>query len=216
VRLLIVDDHEVVRIGLRTLLESEGDIEVVGEAGSVADAVSECRRLEPDIVLMDVRLPDGTGVDACRRLRQEVPHCRVLILTSFADSELVVEAIEAGAAGYVLKQLDTEQLLRAIRGIRDGDSVLDPSVTPGVLARVREAARNRRADAFADLTPRELEVLEEVARGLTNAEIADRLVLSEKTVRNHISAILAKLNVGNRTEAATYAVRHGIADTSTD
>ncbi|MFN2250954.1 MAG: response regulator [Anaerolineae bacterium] len=209
-RLVIVDDHEVVRLGLRSLLEAETDLVVVGEASTVAEAVEECVRLRPDLALMDVRLPDGTGIEACRQIRARAPGTQVLVLTSFADTDVVMDAIEAGAAGYVLKQLDTDSLLSAIRRVRDGDAVLDPAVTRDLLQRVRAAAADERESAFKDLTERELEVLRLVAEGMTNAEIAADLYLSEKTVRNHVSSILAKLELSNRIEAATYAVRHGL------
>jgi DNA-binding NarL/FixJ family response regulator len=206
----VVDDHDVVRLGLRTLLDAQDDITVVGEAGTVADAVDLCARIKPELVLMDIRLPDGSGVDACRTIRAHDATVQVVMLTSYADPDLVVHAIEAGAAGYVLKQLDTDELLRAVRGVRDGGSVLDPAVTKHILQRVRASERERHAGAFKDLTAREIEILARVAEGLTNPEIADRLVLSEKTVRNHVSSILGKLGLGNRIEAATFAVRHDI------
>lgn len=209
-RLLLVDDHKVVRLGLRTLLESEPDLEVIAEATSAAEAVQMAGQLRPDIVLMDIRLPGQNGIAACRQIRQKWPEIQVLMLTSFADEELVMEAIEAGAAGYVLKQLDTDELLRAVRMVGQGDAVLDPAVTRQVLAGVRQARQDSQAAAFKDLSERELEVLALVAEGKTNNEIADVLVLSEKTVRNHVSVILSKLGMTNRIEAATFAVRHNI------
>ena len=209
-RLLLVDDHKVVRLGLKTLLESEADLEVVGEAGTVAEAIRMAGHLQPNIILMDVRLPDQTGIAACRQIRQDWPDIQVLMLTSFADEDLVMEAIEAGAAGYVLKQLDTDELLRAVRAIGQGDAVLDPAVTQKLLAGVRQAKQDAQAAAFRDLSERELEVLALVAEGKTNAEVAEVLILSEKTVRNHVSVILSKLHLTNRIEAATYAVRHNI------
>lgn len=209
-RLLLVDDHKVVRLGLRTLLESEPDLEVIAEATSAAEAVQMAGQLRPDIVLMDIRLPGQNGIAACRQIRQKWPEIQVLMLTSFADEELVMEAIEAGAAGYVLKQLDTDELLRAVRMVGQGDAVLDPAVTRQVLAGVRQARQDSQAAAFKDLSERELEVLALVAQGKTNNEIADVLILSEKTVRNHVSVILSKLGMTNRIEAATFAVRHNI------
>jgi len=207
-RLLIVDDHEVVRLGLRALIEAERDLEVVGEAATAATAVEAAGRLRPNAVLMDVRLPDRSGIAACQEIRQRWPAIQVLMLTSFADEDLVLEAINAGAAGYVLKQLNTDDLLRAVRAVGRGDAVLDPSVTQKVLARVRRAERDAQSVAFHDLSERELQVLALVAEGKTNAEVAAVLVLSEKTVRNHVSTILGKLGVTNRIEAATFAVRH--------
>jgi DNA-binding NarL/FixJ family response regulator len=209
-RLLLVDDHKVVRLGLRALLESEPDFEVVAEATNAAEAIQMAGHLRPDVVLMDVRLPDQSGIMACRQIRQSRPEVQVLILTSFADEELVIEAIEAGAAGYVLKQLDTGELVRAIRAVGQGDAVLDPAVTQKVLTQVRRARHDSQAAAFRDLSERELQVLALVAEGKTNAEISEVLILSEKTVRNHVSAILEKLHLTNRIEAATYAVRHQI------
>jgi DNA-binding NarL/FixJ family response regulator len=207
-RLILVDDHEVVRLGLRTLLEAQGDLWVVAEAGTAAEAVRLAGQEQPDLVLMDVRLPDDSGLAACREIRQRWPRIQVLVLTSFADHALVMEAIEAGASGYVLKQLDTGDLLKAIRAVEHGDAVLDPAVTRALLSSVQTVQRQSRAAAFGDLSERELDVLALVADGKTNAEIADALSISEKTARNHVSAILGKLGVTNRIEAATFAVRH--------
>lgn len=209
-RLLLVDDHKVVRLGLRTLLESESDFEIVAEASTATEAVQMAGALRPHIMLMDVRLPDQTGIVACRQIRKNWPDIQVLMLTSFADEDLVMEAIEAGAAGYVLKQLDTDELLRAVRAVGHGDAVLDPAITQKVLTGVRRAKQEAQAAAFKDLSERELEVLAQVAQGKTNIEIAEILFLSEKTVRNHVSVILSKLGVTNRIEAAIYAVRHNI------
>jgi DNA-binding NarL/FixJ family response regulator len=209
-RLVLVDDHQVVRLGLRALLTGEPDITVVGEAGTAAEAIQVVSRVEPDIVLMDIRLPDQSGITACQQVRQRWPAVQVLMLTSFADEELVLEAISAGAAGYVLKQLGNDDLLRAVRAVGRGDAVLDPVVTRQLLARVRRAEHEAHGAAFHDLSERELEVLALVAEGKTNAEIAEVLILSEKTVRNHVSTILEKLQLTNRIEAATYAVRHHI------
>jgi DNA-binding NarL/FixJ family response regulator len=207
---MLVDDHEVVRLGLRHLLDAEPDLHVVAEAGTVSDAVQLAEIERPDVVLMDIRLPGGSGIDACREIRTRAQKTQVIILTSYADGPLVLEAIEAGAAGYVLKHLGTGDLLKAIRAVAQGDAVLDPSVTREVLARVRVAEEEAQAHAFADLSEREMGVLALVAEGKTNAEIARELTLSEKTVRNHVSTILSKLGFTNRIEAATYAVRHDI------
>lgn len=209
-RLLLVDDHQVVRLGLRALLDGEPGITVVGDVGTAAEAVQMAGRVLPDIVLMDVRLPDQSGIMACQQIRQRWPDVQVLMLTSFADEDLVLEAISAGAAGYVLKQVGTDDLLRAVRAVGRGDAVLDPTTTRQLLARVRRAEHEAHGAAFHDLSERELEVLVLVAEGKTNAEIAAALVLSEKTVRNHVSTILEKLGLTNRIEAATYAVRHHI------
>jgi two-component system, NarL family, response regulator DevR len=210
IRLLLVDDHKVVRLGLRALLEAEPDMEVVGEAATAAEALQRAGQWQPDLILMDIRLPDQSGIVACRQIRQHWPGTQVLMLTSFADEDLVLEAINAGAAGYVLKQLDTTDLVNAIRAIERGDAVLDPAVTRKVLARVRQAEHEAQSAAFHDLSERELQVLALVAEGKTNAEIANILVLSEKTARNHVSTILSKIGLTNRIEAATYAVRHHI------
>ena len=209
-KILLVDDHKVVRLGLRALLDSEPDLSVVGEAATVGDALRAVEQFQPDIVLMDIRLPDQTGITACRQIRERWPAVQVLMLTSFADEDLVLEAINAGAAGYVLKQLDTTDLLKAIRAVGQGDAILDPAVTQKVMARVRRAEQEAHNAAFHDLSEREIEVLAHVSQGKTNAEIGVLLMLSEKTVRNHVSTILSKLNLTNRIEAATYAVRHHI------
>jgi DNA-binding NarL/FixJ family response regulator len=209
-RFVLVDDHQVVRLGLRALLEGEPDITVVGEAGTAAQAPEVVSRLVPDIVLMDIRLPDQSGIVTCQQVRQRWSAVQVLMLTSFADEELVLEAISAGAAGYVLKQLGNDDLLRAVRAVGRGDAVLDPTVTRQLLARVRRAEHEAHGAAFRDLSDRDLAVLARIAEGKTNAEIAEMLILSEKTVRNHVSTILEKLELTNRIEAATYAVRHHI------
>jgi len=209
-RLLLVDDHQVVRLGLRALLEGEPDFEVVGEAGTAAEAMQAADSLRPDVVLMDIRLPDRSGIAACQQIRQRWPATQVLMLTSYTDDDLVLEAINAGAAGYVLKQVGTDDLVQAVRAVGQGDAVLDPAVTRKVLARVRQAEQEAHSAAFRDLSERELQVLALVAEGKTNAEIGEVLMLSEKTVRNHVSTILSKLDLTNRIEAATYAVRHHI------
>jgi DNA-binding NarL/FixJ family response regulator len=209
-RLLLVDDHQVVRLGLRALLEGEPDFEVVGEAGTAAEAMQAAVRLRPDVVLMDIRLPDRSGIAACQQIRQRWPATQVLMLTSYTDEDLVLEAISAGAAGYVLKQIGTDDLVQAVRAVGQGDAVLDPAVTRKVLDRVRQAEQEAHSAAFRDLSERELQVLVLVAEGKTNAEIGEVLMLSEKTVRNHVSTILSKLDLTNRIEAATYAVRHHI------
>jgi two-component system response regulator DevR len=210
-RILLVDDHEVVRLGLATLLEDIPGVIVVGEAGSAREAMIACEHLDPDLVILDIRLPDETGVDVCRRITERWPHIRVIMLTSYTDDDLVAEAVLAGAAGYVLKQVGNEELLRAIEAVRRGEALLDPQVTQRVLQRMRQTERLLDASAFRDLSKRELEVLHQVSQGKSNREIAEVLSVSEKTVRNHVSNLLDKLGLNNRIELATYAVRHRIA-----
>ncbi len=209
---MLVDDHEVVRLGLMTLINDQADMEVVGEAGTASEALLAVERLRPDVVLMDIRLPGEGGLEATERITHAFPESKVVILTSFADDELVVRAIQAGAAGYVLKQVGNQELLRAIQAAARGQAVLDPTTTQRLLARVRETERRAEQDAFRELSAREMEVLAEVARGHTNAQIGRSLYLSEKTVRNYVSTILEKLHLTNRIELATYAVEHHIID----
>lgn len=210
-RILLVDDHEVVRLGLAVLLEDAPAVRVVGEAGSAREALIACERLDPDVVILDIRLPDQPGVDVCRQIVERWPHIKVIILTSYANDDLIADAISAGAVGYVLKQVGNEELLRAIEAIRDGKALLDPQVTQRVLQRVRQTERLLDASAFRELSDRELEVLTLVSQGKTNRQIAQALTLSEKTVRNHVTSLLAKLGLSNRIELATYAIKHRIA-----
>lgn len=211
-RILIVDDHEVVRLGLRTLLSRSPEFVVVDEAGSVEEALEKTRQHRPDVVLMDIRLPGQNGVEGCRLIRSTFPNTHVIMLTSYAEDELLFEAISAGASGYVLKQVGGDDLVRAIQRIGQGEAMLDPAVTQRVLERVRQAARQEQAAAFTDLTEQELRVLGLVAEGRTNKEIARTLFLGEGTVRNYVSSILSKLNLTNRAEAAAYAVRHNLQE----
>ncbi|MBI3160632.1 MAG: response regulator transcription factor [Chloroflexi bacterium] len=211
-RVLLVDDHEVVRLGLMTLLEDVPWVEVVGEAGSADEAVAQVGALNPDVVVLDIRLPGESGILACRRIKAGHPQVEVIMLTSYAEDELIFKALEAGASGYVLKQVGNQPLLDALDAARQGGSALDPQVTRKVIDRVRQAERQQRQHAFHDLSRRELEVLALVAQGRSNAEIAAALVLSEKTVGHHVSSILSKLGVSNRIEAATYAVENNIRD----
>lgn len=211
-RVLLVDDHEVVRLGLATLLEDIPGVEVTGEAGTAREALMACERLAPDLVILDIRLPDQAGVDVCRQIVARWPHVKVIMLTSYASDDLIAEAILAGAAGYVLKQVGNEELLRAIEAVRRGEALLDPQVTRRVLERMRQTERLLDASAFHNLSDRELEVLLLVSQGKSNREIADILALSEKTARNHVSSLLEKLGKSNRIELATYAVKHRIDD----
>lgn len=212
IRVVLVDDHAIVRLGLTALLSSEPDVEVVGEAGTAAEAVRVVERLRPNVVLMDIRMPGEGGIEATQQVATRFPDSKVVMLTSFADDELVVRAIRAGAMGYVLKEVGNTELLRAIRAAARGEALLDPATTARLLARVRQTERKADEDAFRDLSEREMEVAAEVARGKTNAEIAQVLNLSEKTVRNYLSTVLEKLNLANRVELATYAVEHHLWD----
>jgi len=211
-RVLLVDDHEVVRVGLRALVERQPGMEVVGEAGTAREAVSQTGRLAPDVVVLDVRMPGSSGLDACRQIKAHWPETRIIILTSFPDDEVLFDAITAGADGYVLKQVGSDDLIRALERVGRGESLLDPSVTDRVFARLRNARRRERADAFASLSKREMQILAHIAEGQTNREIGQALHLSEKTVRNYVSEILSKLGVTSRAQAAAYAARHRIED----
>lgn len=211
-RILLVDDHEVVRLGLRTLLERRLGFRVVGEAGTADEAVEQALALQPDVVVMDIRLPGKSGIEATREIVQRLPEAKVIMLTSYAEDELLFDAIEAGAAGYVLKRVGSDDLVRAIEAVGRGESLLSPGVTARVLARVRQASRESAQAAFAGLTAQELRVLALVAVGKTNREIAHTLHLSEGTVRNYVSTILSKLGLGNRAEAAAYAVKNRISE----
>ncbi|GIK37494.1 MAG: DNA-binding response regulator [Chloroflexota bacterium] len=206
----MVDDHQVVRLGLQALLKLEPDFEVIGQAATADEAVSLVERLRPQVVLMDLRMPGRSGVEACRDIKQQWPETHVIMLTSYADDELVLEAINAGAEGYVLKKVEGGNLVEVIRAVARGEAVLDSAVTQKLLAHVRQAEQELTGLAFRTLSEREIEVLALLSEGKTNAEIAHWLNLSEKTVGNHVSAILDKLGVTNRIEAATYAVRHRI------
>ena len=211
-RIVIVDDHEVVRLGLRTLLDRHPDFTVIDEAGTAREAFEKTLNSEPDVVVMDVRLQGGSGIEACRKIMSHVPNTKVIILTSYAQDEMLFDAISAGAAGYVLKQIGGDDLVRSIERVGRGEALLDPSLVQKVFARVREAARKEEAAAFAELTDQELRVLAQVAEGKTNREIAKALYLGEGTVRNYVSSILSKLGLTNRAEAAAYAVEHNLKD----
>jgi DNA-binding NarL/FixJ family response regulator len=207
-RVMLVDDHEIVRNGIRTMLDPEDDIVVTAEAGSVNDAVEEAERTRPDVIVMDVRLTDGSGIEATREILAKHPETRVLMLTSFADDEALFASIMAGASGYVLKQVRSGELLRAIKAVGDGQSLLDPAVTDAVLDRLRKGKHLLRDERLARLSPQEERILTMVAEGRTNKEIGDELHLAEKTVKNYVSSILSKLEVARRAEAAAYLARH--------
>lgn len=204
-RAFLLDDHEIVRRGLRTLLESEGDIEVVGEAGTAAEAVPMLAELAPDVAVLDARLPDGSGIEVCRDARAARPELKALILTSYDDDEAMFAAIMAGAAGYVLKQIEGDSLLSGVRAVADGQSLIDPLIAARVFERARRAAEQ--PDELAHLTGQERKILDHIAEGLTNRQIGDRLFLAEKTVKNHVTSILSKLGVERRTQAAVLASR---------
>jgi two-component system response regulator DevR len=211
-RILLVDDHEVVRVGVRALIERQTGMEVVGEAGTVREAVEKARQLVPDVVLLDIRLPGGDGMEACRQIKADRPETRIVVLTSYPDDEMLFDAIACGAEGYVLKKIGSDDLIQALERIGRGDSLLDPAVTDRVFAKMREIRQKERAYAFADLTEQELQILARVAEGETNREIGEALHLSEKTVRNYVSTVLGKLNLNSRAQAAAYAARHRIED----
>lgn len=206
-KVVLVDDHEVVRQGLKTLLEAESDIEVVAEADSGRSAVDTARTYKPDVVVMDVRMPEGSGVEACRDIRDEDPDIQVIMLTSFSDDEALFNSIMAGAAGFVLKQIRGRDLVDAIRTVGAGQSLLDPGVTKRVLERLRKAKFDEKDPKLARLSPQEERILDMVGEGLTNKEIAERIHLSDKTVKNYVSTILQKLEVARRAEAASYIAR---------
>jgi two-component system, NarL family, response regulator DevR len=207
-RIMLVDDHEIVRDGIRAMLEAEDDIVVTTEAGSVREAVDEAARTRPDVIVMDVRLSDGSGIEATREIRANRPETKVLMLTSFADDEALFASIMAGASGYVLKQVKSGDLLRAIRAVGAGDSLLDPSVTNAVLDRLRRGKHLMKDEKLARLSPQEERILELIAQGWTNRQIGEELGLAEKTVKNYVSSILSKLEVARRAEAAAYLARH--------
>jgi two-component system, NarL family, response regulator DevR len=206
-RVMLVDDHEIVRQGLRALLEAEDDIEVVAEAENGPSAVPLAIAHQPDVVVMDVRMPGGSGVEACRAIRAERPDAQVIMLTSFSDDEALFNSIMAGAAGYVLKQIRGHDLLDAILTVGSGRSLLDPDVTQRVLERLRKAKFDEKDPKLARLSPQEERILGMIGEGLTNREIAARIHLSDKTVKNYVSAILQKLDVARRAEAASYIAR---------
>jgi DNA-binding NarL/FixJ family response regulator len=205
IRVFLLDDHELVREGLRAVLEATGEIEVVGEAGTAEAALQRIPQSATQVAVLDVRLPDGNGVEVCRDVRARNPEIRCLMLTSFADDEALFQSIMAGASGYVLKQIRGADLLDAIRRVAAGQSLLDPAITAQVLERLRRG--NEEDERLAHLTPQERNILELIAEGLTNRQIAERVHLAEKTVKNYVSNLLAKLGMERRTQAAVYAAR---------
>ncbi|TMF56191.1 MAG: response regulator transcription factor [Chloroflexi bacterium] len=212
VRLLIADDHEMVRLGLRSILESDARIRVVGEAASPQDAVYQAALLRPDVVLLDVRMPGGSGIDACREILGRNLGSKVIMLTSFADEDAVYESIMAGASGYLLKEINKGALIDAVIAVSEGRSLLDPEVTRKVLERIRKMAASSDEVVRAALSDQEKRVLRLAAQGKTNKQIAADLFLSDKTVKHHISNILSKLNLSSRAQAAVWATQHGLLD----
>lgn len=204
-KILLVDDHEVVRQGIKALIEAEDDFQVVGEAGTVADAVKRTGFDEPDVVVLDVRLPDGSGIEACREIRSRFPEVKVLILTSFADEEALLSAITAGASGYVLKRVQGNELVESIRRVGNGESLLDGEMTEKLFSRLRNGKQED--PLLSRLTDRERTILGHIAEGKTNRQIAEEMFLAEKTVKNYVSNLLAKMGMSRRTEAATYLAR---------
>ena len=209
VRLLLIDDHEVLRLGLRTLFDTAGGFLVVGEAGTVAEGIAQARAQRPDVVIVDLRLPDGSGVEACREIRSERPETRVVVLTSYSDEDAVISSIVSGAAGYLLKQTPPRQLVEAVRTVALGGSLLDPAVTGVVLDRLKRARTRGDEDPLvvAGLSPQERNILPLIAEGKTNREIAEVLVLSERTIKTYVSNILQKLQLSRRSEAAAFSAR---------
>jgi DNA-binding NarL/FixJ family response regulator len=205
IKVFLLDDHEIVRRGVKDMLEAEPDITVVGEAGTAESALARIPALRPDVAVLDVRLPDGDGVTVCREIRSRLPEVACLMLTSFGDDEALFDAIMAGAAGYVLKQIRGTDLVGAVRTVASGESMLDPEAASKVLARMRDQAA--KTDPLAGLTPQERKILELIGEGLTNRQIGERMYLAEKTVKNYVSALFAKLGVERRTQAAVYASR---------
>ena len=214
-RLLVVDDHEVVRQGLVALIDRREKFQVVAEAGTVEEALDAARRFQPDLVIMDVRLPDGSGIEACREIRAELPNTRVVMLTSYPDEEAVLSAIIAGASGYLLKQIRARDLVIALEAVGRGESLLDPAVTEKVLERVRRIASGTYTDELAQLTAQEQKILQLVAEEKTNKEIASEVFLSDKTVKNYVSSILSKLNLQRRAQAAAFVAKHRLPGSGT-
>jgi two-component system, NarL family, response regulator DevR len=206
IRVFLLDDHEIVRRGLKELLESEGDIEVVGESGLAQEAVRRIPALRPDVAVLDGRLPDGSGIDVCRDVRSKHPEIKALILTSYDDDDALFAAIMAGAAGYVLKQVRGNDLIETVRRVAAGQSTLDPAVTAQVLDRLRKGPEED--PALASLTDQEKRILELIGEGMTNRQIGEAMFLAEKTVKNYVSTLLSKLGLERRTQAAVFATKH--------
>lgn len=212
IRVLVADDHEVVRMGVKAMLHQNASIAVIGEASNGEQAVKEALRLHPDVVVMDIRMPGTNGVDACRQIMEQLPDTKVVMLTSFAEDDLLFSAIRAGAAGYVLKRIGNEDLVKTVVAVANGESTLDPAMIATVFREVAQHEKSKEASAFNGLSAQELRVLSLISDGMTNREIAAKLFLGEGTVRNYVSSILGKLGLANRAEAAAYAVQHRVKD----
>lgn len=212
VNILLVDDHEVVRLGLKSLIDRHLDYSVVAEAATEEDAIEKALEYKPDIVLMDIRLSGGNGIVACEKIMEVLPKTKVIMLTSYAEDEMLFAAIRAGAVGYILKQVGGNDVIRAVESAMRGEAMLDPSLTQRVFSEVRRSIQKEEASYFNDLTEKEMQVLGQISTGKTNREIAETLFLSEGTVRNYVSSILSKLGVANRAEAAAYAIEHHLKD----
>lgn len=211
-KILLVDDHEVVRLGIRSLLSRYAQFQIVDEADSAQEAIAKAVEHHPDVVVMDVRLPGKSGIEATREIVEQLPDTKVIMLTSYAEDEILFEAISAGASGYVLKQIGSGELVRALETIGRGEALLDPAVTKKVFDRVREASRKAETEVFISLTNQEIKILALLSEGKTNKEIATDVFLSEKTVRNYVSSILSKLSLSTRSEAAAFAVKHRVVN----
>jgi two-component system, NarL family, response regulator DevR len=210
VNILIADDHAVVRLGLKTLLERQGHFKVVAEAETGEEAIEKAQEIRPDVAVLDIRMPGLSGIEACRQIVKSVEGCKVIMLTAYAEDELLFAAIQAGAAGYVLKRVGDNELVHAVERVSRGEGMLDASLTVTAFNAVRKAAEARHTAEFAALTPQEMAVLALITKGMTNRQIATKLYLGEGTIRNYVSSVLAKLEVANRAEAAAFAVKHSI------
>ena len=211
-RIILVDDHEVVRLGLKSLLERHPQFDVIAEASSAREAIEKTDSLKPEVVVMDIRLPGTSGIEACEQIVNKHPNVKVIMLTSYAEDEMLFSAIRAGASGYILKQIGSDDLVKALEAVSRGEALLDPAVTQRVFQEVRRAVKEEEASAFQHLSQQEKHVLLLVSEGKTNREIAKQLFLGEGTVRNYVSSILSKLGVNNRAEAAAYAVEHSLRE----
>lgn len=212
VRILLADDHSVVRAGLKALLERQGHFRIIAEAATGNEAVAKAKETHPDVAILDIRMPGFSGIEACRQIVKAVQDCHVIMLTSYAEDELLFAAIQAGASGYVLKRIGDNDLIHTVERVSRGEGMIDPAMTAAVFAEMRKTSETQNVAAFADLISHELAILDLIAQGLTNRQIAIKLCLGEGTVRNYVSSILAKIDVSNRAEAAAYAIKHKIGE----